>query len=190
MKSYVSQTLMPNETVLYHAKIHWAVYISSVCCFAISTLSAMTWLITRDDMYGAIMSISLIATFAAWLAAFIERNTTEMAITNRRVVAKFGLIRRQTYEPQLAQTEGACLEQDILGRVLGYGKVKVSGKGGMVAPIPFVENPVMFRNELAKAIERHEELMGKIGRIENNSLTPPIKTPIISAQDKQQTGNP
>ena len=71
--------------------------------------------------------------------------TTELAITNKRVIAKFGLIRRNTVEMNISKVESIQVDQGILGRIFNFGSVLVSGAGDPKAPIPGISHPLKFR---------------------------------------------
>jgi uncharacterized membrane protein YdbT with pleckstrin-like domain len=156
MKSYVESTLSPNERIVYAAKIHWAIYLKPAFVAMVglfnSTLSFYIEDLALSEGFAGFSAIFLLVSAISLIDAILTRTTTEMVITNKRVVSKFGFIRRQTFEPQLSQTEGANLYQSLLGRLLGYGEIKVNGTGGSGAPVPFVDDPVTFRNVLAKSL--------------------------------------
>lgn len=63
------------------------------------------------------------------ISAAIEYYTTELAITNKRVIAKFGLIRRDTIEINLSKVESIQVTQGILGRIFDFGSIVISGAG-------------------------------------------------------------
>src|SRR3546814_2855246 len=86
--------------------------------------------------------------------AWIRRFSTELAVTDRRVVAKFGFIARRTYEISLRRVEGAHVEQGLLGRLFDFGTIMVKGTGGGVSPIPGVADPMAFRLAVAEAVEQ------------------------------------
>lgn len=144
--AYVQSTLMPGETVVYEAKVHWAVYLKP----ALVALVGAMIMYRQPAADGGMLFGTIFLAAAAVLAvqAMIAQATTEMVITNRRVVAKFGFLRRETYEPQLSQLEGAYLDQSVLGRLLDYGDIRVKGTGGGGSPVPFIADPIRFRNTL------------------------------------------
>lgn len=80
-----------------------------------------------------------------WIAAAVRYFTTELAITNKRVIAKFGLISRSTIEINLQKIESIQVNQGILGRIFNFGSIVVSGAGNPQAPIPGISNPLQFR---------------------------------------------
>lgn len=70
------------------------------------------------------------------IGAFVNRKTSEFAVTNKRVVMKFGFIRRSSLEVLLTKIEGVSVDQGILGRILDYGTIVVGGTGGSRTPFP------------------------------------------------------
>ena len=81
----------------------------------------------------------------------------ELAVTDRRVIAKWGLIRRQTIELLHSKVESLRVEQSILGRILNFGSIAVHGTGGATTPIPSIARPLEFRRQALIAIEQSEK---------------------------------
>ena len=89
---------------------------------------------------------------AAWglgliflIVAYIRYKTTELAITNKRVIAKTGFISRQTVELNINKVESIQVNQSILGRIFNFGTLIISGAGNPQAPIPNISDPMAFR---------------------------------------------
>lgn len=87
------------------------------------------------------------------LTAFLHKISTELAITDRRVIAKFGFIRRNTVEISLSKIESIQVNQGLLGRVFDFGSLVVSGAGNPQAPIPGICRPLDFRKNFTEAQE-------------------------------------
>ena len=87
-------------------------------------------------------------------AAWIRVHSTEIAITNRRVIAKFGFIRRHTIEINLEKVESLRVEQGLMGRFLNYGTIFIGGTGSALAPIPDIADPLVFRRKFMEATNR------------------------------------
>jgi uncharacterized membrane protein YdbT with pleckstrin-like domain len=82
------------------------------------------------------------------VAAVISKKTTEMAVTNRRALIKVGFLNRKSYEILLLKIESIGIEENILGRILGYGSVVVRGTGGTPELFRKVKNPFEFRRQV------------------------------------------
>ena len=88
--------------------------------------------------------------------------TTELAITNRRVIAKFGLIQRQTIELKVNKVESLSVNQGVIGRIFNFGSIVVVGTGGSNAPIPYIANPMNFRQQVNQFLDDYDD--GKIAQ--------------------------
>jgi Bacterial PH domain len=77
--------------------------------------------------------------------AVIRRRTTVLAITSRRIIAKFGFIRRHAIELNHNQLESVHVDQSVTGQVLDFGTLIINGTGGGTTPIPGVSHPLTFR---------------------------------------------
>jgi len=88
------------------------------------------------------------------LAGMLRRNTTEMAVTNRRVIIKTGLASRKTIEMLLNKVESIEVSESTIGRLLGYGTVMMIGTGGTSEPFQKVAHPLEFRSQVQQQIEK------------------------------------
>ena len=121
MGIYVNDNLLSGETLVYRVKLHWGIYAWSALFIFVGWL-----LYDIPGIYGwsyILIGIGLLK----GLVALITQSSTEPAITNRRLIAKFGFIRRQTFEKRIDRLEGINFTQSILGRLLGDGTVYVGG---------------------------------------------------------------
>ena len=149
---YVERVLQPGETVVYATTLHWLVYMRAIVFFLIAVVCLIA--VTYVTEPGAVVALELVAALLCLLAivsglgALIRRATTELAITDRRVIFKTGILQRHTVEMNRSKVETVGVNQSILGRLLGYGTVIVRGTGGSFEPIPFIGEPLIFRNHI------------------------------------------
>ena len=149
MGSYVSKILSDGESVQLKAKLHWIGYLPAVMWL----VTAMELMVVVEDpgvkvMIGVLAApIAVILFGLHWIATW----TTELAVTDRRIVAKTDLIARETSEINRAKVEGVDVRQSVFGRLLNYGTVSVRGTGGAIAPITRIRNPIAFRKAVHTA---------------------------------------
>ena len=86
-----------------------------------------------------------------WLVRWVEVMTSEFAVTSLRLVFKVGLIARYTTELLLPKVESISVTQSLLGRLLSYGDLIVTGTGNTREVFARVRDPVGFRNEVQRA---------------------------------------
>lgn len=149
---YVERVLQPGETIVYLTSLHWLVYLKAIIMFVLALICLMASIKVNDPV--AVMALQIVAgvflvmALLAALGALIRRATTELAITDRRVIFKTGIFQRHTIEINRSKVETVGVNQSILGRVLSYGTVIVRGTGGSFEPIPFIGDPLTFRSHI------------------------------------------
>jgi uncharacterized membrane protein YdbT with pleckstrin-like domain len=153
---YVQKVLQPGELLVYATTLHWFIYLRAItfAIIGIILLVACSFLPEEDARTICLMIVSVVfalVTFSIWLRAFIRRATTELDITNRRVIYKAGLLRRNTFEMHLSKVESVGVQQGLLGRILGYGEVEIKGTGSSLAPVATISNPLAFRSHITAA---------------------------------------
>jgi len=116
-----------------------------------------------SDPAGLVGLSVLVLGVTAVLAGILRRSTTEMAVTNKRVVVKTGILSRRTYEILLPKVESIHVDEGLLGRVLGYGSVVFRGIGGTPGSFRRVACPLELRRQVHHQIEAYEE--GSRGRL-------------------------
>lgn len=135
MSSYIESVLSNNEKVLYSAK---------VSVWSLLPLLALGLLLLPFYGLGLLF----------WLAAYIRYKTTELGVTDKKIIAKFGFIKRDTIELLLPKVESIQVTQSILGRMLNYGSIVVSGAGNPQAPVPGIDAPMLFRKSFMEIQEK------------------------------------
>ena len=132
--SYIDDSLIPGEVLIHRARVSW-------------------WSQAGHIVLGILLLVVVVG--LVFLAvAWVRVRSTELAITNKRVIAKFGFIKRETVEINLNQVEALRVEQTFLGRMLNYGTIIVSGTGGALDPFPNIADPLVFRRKFMEATDR------------------------------------
>jgi hypothetical protein len=139
---YVENNLLPNEQVTYRARLHWIIYGLPIAILGIAIL--VVALGGGAIAGGVIAVVGLLFLLPPW----IRSTSSDFAITNKRVLIKVGLIRRHSLELLLQKVEGIGVDQGILGRILGYGTITVSGVGGTKEAFRMISNPLEFRRQV------------------------------------------
>ena len=160
MASYVESSLSVGECVVFRAKVSWLSVLPSLVTGSIFLLLAGVGVLGGGA--GNVV-IWLLFLLGVWFItrAVLRVLTTELAITNKRVIAKFGLIRRNTVEIKLQRIESIQVDQGVLGRIFNFGSVVVAGAGNPQAPIPGIDAPLVFRKQFAEVQEVAEHMDAK-----------------------------
>jgi uncharacterized membrane protein YdbT with pleckstrin-like domain len=155
MARYIDQIMQPGEKRLYSGRLHWILYLSGLLLL-IATLVFLALASNSGEAghsFGRVFWLGLAVLFFAGsgyylFKAWFERWTTEIEVTDRRIVYKEGFIRRKTIEMQMDKVESVDVDQSFLGRILNYGLVTIHGTGEGWQPIENVAEPLELRNHI------------------------------------------
>ena len=148
MSRYIDDILQPGEKILYSTTIHGIVYLPGLVCLAASAACLVG---SGGGVIFPLLALSaLLALVGGFLLfrAWFQRWTTETDVTSLRVFHKEGFIKRQTFEMSLDKIESVDVSQSILGRIFGWGDVRVNGVGEGTKTIKMIGAPIEFRNHI------------------------------------------
>ena len=148
---YVRRVLQPGETVVHVAHMHPIIFLPAALWLAAAIALLIAAFALTGDMRiagEALAIFALIFAVASALPALIRRISTELAVTDRRVIYKAGVLSRHTLEMNRGKVESVDVDQSVLGRLLGFGTIVVRGTGGSLEPIRMISDPLTFRSHI------------------------------------------
>lgn len=147
MAGYIQSNLSKGEEIVKRANVSFFLYTKEIILAIILLVGGFVY---RDTGLGIFIPIGLF--FLIYPIIVIK--TSEIAFTNKRIMAKFGVIRRQTFELKLEKIESVNFTQGILGRMFNFGYIIVNGAGNST-PILGISKPLEFRNFLNEYLDEN-----------------------------------
>jgi hypothetical protein len=146
--SYTTATLQPNERPLHQTTIHWMALSGSVIGAVLSliVIVPIAMFAAWRDFYWAWLLLVIPA--GILLSAAVTVKTSELVITDRRVLIKVGFIQRHTFEMFISKIESVAVFQSMLGRLFNYGTVEIRGTGGSSESFATIAAPLPFRDAI------------------------------------------
>ena len=146
--SYTAATLQANERALHHTTIHWMALVGSVfgAFLALIFIGPIAMFASWKGFYVA--WLLFLIPVAILLAAAVGVKTSELVITDRRVLIKVGFIRRHTFEMFISKIESVAVYQGMMGRIFDYGTVEIRGTGGSSESFATIAAPLQFRDAI------------------------------------------
>ncbi|KAF0173224.1 MAG: PH domain-containing protein [Hyphomonadaceae bacterium] len=130
--SYITQALAPGETVRARARLHWVLWLRAwAALLVLGILVVGVWIFARQLIFNL---------------------TTEIAVTDRRLIRKFGFLERRVVDMGLESIESVQLDQDFWGTLLDYGRLTIHGTGDDSWLTPIIADPVGFRRDIEAAM--------------------------------------
>lgn len=122
--SYLEESLSEGERIVAVFKQHW-----------VTRLWLVLWIL-------------LLVTIPIAVYEWLRLRTIEHGVTNKRVVYKQGIVSRQTEEMKLGSIETVEIDQGIWGRILGFGDIRVTGKGISDVLFRRMDNPMEVKRRI------------------------------------------
>jgi hypothetical protein len=123
--SYTAATLQENEQPLHHTAIHWMALIGSIigALLTLIVILPIAMFAAWKDFYWA--WLLLVIPLGILASAIVTVRTSELVITDRRVLIKVGFIQRHTFEMFISKIESVAVFQSMMGRLFDYGTVTI-----------------------------------------------------------------
>lgn len=160
--SYVEKHLIEGERIIFQTRLHWVVLLVPTILAVIfggagiGLLAAGSGSGDSETPYQAMTLLGIVLLLIAvilFVRGILKRNSTQMTVTNMRVVASVGIASRRSVEIFLSRVESVGVEESMAGRLLGYGTVIVRGTGGTPETFNKIAHPLEFRTQVQRQIE-------------------------------------
>ena len=132
MTKYVENHLGRDETVIKKAEISWIVIVPDV-----------------------VLMLLLIGFITIW-KPLIAKLTTELAVTNKKVVGKVGLIRTKALDAPLNKINNVSVSSGLIGKIFGYGTVRINTSSGEYL-FPYIKGAESFKTLILNRIDIFDE---------------------------------
>ncbi len=154
----IERSLSKGETIQVRTGSHWIVNVRSICSAgAIAAVGVAVMLeafgTTEARARGmALFAATMFAIAIAILAVVtIQRRARVVLVTDRRIVAMTGVLRKSSTETLLSSVQSIDLDQSVFGRLLNFGTITLHTMGKE----PMVLNDIAFPLELHQALQDH-----------------------------------
>ncbi len=174
---YIEQSLTEGEELVHIGHFHWMYNLQAVMNIVFSlalsigliifvikmqpmvfgdsaAFAELGWLDQVRELHPGVKILAffiLILGLLKFAQMMIIRATTEIAITNKRLVYKRGLVARYVGEMNIDRIEGINVLQGVMGRIFNFGRIMVRGMGVGEVVLPPIAEPIKFRRAIERA---------------------------------------
>jgi uncharacterized membrane protein YdbT with pleckstrin-like domain len=158
---YIESILVSGETVLYRTRLHWIVLIGPLMAGLVVGSIGLVFVVggyeanVKGGSYPGMILVGLLLLIGASAligVGLIRKNSTEVAVSNMRVLIKSGFINRKSIEVLLPKVESIGVDESGLGRIFGYGSVIIRGTGGTFETFRRIAEPNELRRQVQQQI--------------------------------------
>jgi hypothetical protein len=179
LSNFLKKTLMPDEQVVKTAQFPW-VYTFNACVillfcagsgYAVKWASAV-YLGANNPyalLYGVIIGLFL------FYALMMKKWTTEIILTNERLIYKRGFFVIQAREVDIEQLASDNVEQSFMGRIFDYGTIRIRCIEADDLWLPPIWHPYDFRNALEQQKHNFREHYMRVEHLRRHGSAPEDK---------------
>lgn len=164
--AFPNKLLGPGEEVVSESRPNWSVLVGPVFAFVVVLAAcvsvAFLWGSAPIVVGYVLAGIAFLA--ACWLAGqIISWRSRLLVITNRRVVYRWGVLRRTGREIPLERIQDVTFHQTILERIVGAGSLLIesAGKDGQ-EPFPDIRRPAEKQSLINRLTSAGLPLRGEV----------------------------
>ena len=145
---YARVTLAPNETAFFTTTLHWSVFARYAALgIALFLFAAIPFAVGVQAFTGSERGWFVLPLPALLLIPpAIAFASSEIVVTDRRILIKTGAVHRQTTEMFISKVESIAVNQGVLGRMFDCGTVKIRGTGGFEESFNSIAKPLLLRD--------------------------------------------
>jgi membrane protein YdbS with pleckstrin-like domain len=157
--SYLDDNLLDGEHIVYRARLHWTVFAVSILVLLLGVALAIVLRMFDPEYWYLGAALAGVGLLLA-IGPAIRYSSSEFAVSNKRVLSKVGFIERESDETLLSKVEAIGVDQGIVGRLLGFGTVTITGTGGTEEMFNKISQPLEFRRQIQNQVVAFEERRG------------------------------
>lgn len=146
----IQSILMPDEKLIRVAQVSGGIYWKGIAVFILSVI-VMTTLAFNLGAFLMFVSIIILG------IAYLTRYFLLLAATDKRIIIRHGIINLDTIQFRYTKLESVEISRTIIGQILGYASVVITGTGSRVTIVPFIADASKFREELNKILFDQDE---------------------------------
>lgn len=171
MGQYIQNSLISGETIEKEATKISVFFIFCRFCLAITIGLVIFWqlappppppamllgrpVVVFQDTRPLTMFLFCVAFFVWFVVVAIGIMRTELALTNKKIIGKTGILNRAVDLP-LGKLESITVNQGFIERMFDYGTVSVRSGGGDVVRFSGIKAPLEFRRVVMNLVEQNQ----------------------------------
>lgn len=128
------------NVVVYQARLHWILFFGPVILVVLAWIMNF-YMRAPHELGWAVGAMAVIWEFVVWLTYHFSF----LNIKKNRIVMCSGILVRQTVDIPMNKIESIDIRQSILGSILQYGSLVITGTGGTRQSINFINKPLTCR---------------------------------------------
>jgi len=139
-----------DQGVIYQARLHWIIFLYPTLLFLVGFFVLVSF-----ESFEKVGLLIIGVSTLWWLMHYANYKYSYINIKRNRIVLRAGVWVRQTIDLPMRKIESVDITQNILGSMLGYGTMLITGTGGSRNYLSYIKSPLTCRRLIEQMM--HEE---------------------------------
>lgn len=158
LMNYLKKNLIDDERIIIKANLTNFIYINELFVFVLIFMYILyirLFIESKLDIFLCALPYILIAIFY-YIRQLIKDLTTELVITNKRVLGRRGFIKIETLDTSLVNIDNVQVKVTFIGRILRYGSISIETKSDNYE-YKLIKNPIKLKKKIMEEIIKAKE---------------------------------
>ena len=142
---------MTDQNVVYVARLHWLLFFWPIVMGCLTLFLGIQFVQLKE-----IALIFLVFSFVWGGVNWVIFHFSSLTIEKKRVIFRTGLLVRKTTDIPYTKIESIDIRQSIIGSIMQYGALMITGTGGTKHFINFVAKPLTCRRYMEQLMHAEE----------------------------------
>lgn len=138
-----------NSNIVYFTRLHWIIFFWPGLAL-IGAIALILYLPQLREVGYGLVFFALIWILMTWVTYYFS----SLTIKTNQVILRTGVVVRQTIDIPLGKIEAIDIRQSIMGSILRYGMVCITGTGGTRRVINYLHNPLTCRRYIEQLMDQ------------------------------------
>lgn len=131
---------MTNGNTVYVGRLHWLLFVSPTV-MAFLALFVGLKIVQLKEVALFFLAFSVVW----WIMTWFNYYFSSLTIEKKRVIFRTGILVRKTTDIPFTKIESVDIRQSIIGSIMHYGVLMITGTGGTKHFINFLDKPLTCR---------------------------------------------
>jgi uncharacterized membrane protein YdbT with pleckstrin-like domain len=129
-----------DKDIVHQARLHWIIFVWPLVGLLAVTYIGFNFALFREP------SLLLGIFMLLWVGAtLITYRFSSLTIKKNQIILKTGFLSRQIMHIPLDKVESIDIRQSIMGTILGFGNIVITGTGGSREVVTYISKPLTCR---------------------------------------------
>ncbi len=138
---------MNDNNIVYQARLHWILFLWPVMLLCLGVFLGLTIQQLRE------VAIFFMVFALLWgLMVWVKYRCSSLTIKKTHIILRTGMLVRNTLDIPLSKIESIDIRQSLLGSMLHYGSLVITGTGGSRQLVDHLSRPLTCRRHIEQLL--------------------------------------